>query len=139
MANGMVDTGHGSTATFSSTALSFNWTNIDLGTVELPEIETSYLGTTGEMTFMPGDLINGGEVTLPCQFDNEAALPALGTVETLTVTFPAGAGQTTPANLAGTGFIKSVKRPNLQTGQLQDGQIVFKFDGLTGPTFTAGS
>lgn len=139
MANASVDTGHGATVTLSSSAESFNWTGIDLGSSTLDAIETTWLGSGAKKTFMPGDVSDEGEVTIPFQFDAEAALPTKGTVQTLTLTFPTATGQTTPANLAGTGFITNVTRPNLQTGQLQTGQLTFKFNGLTGPTFTAAS
>lgn len=137
MANAVVDTGHGATATFDS--LSFNWTSIDMGESTLNDVPTSHLGTTGSETFLPGDLVNEGEVTIPFQWDAEAAYPTEGTVTTLTITFPQETGQTAPATYAGTAYIKRVRRPNLQTDTLQDGEITVKWDGNTGPTWTAAT
>lgn len=139
MANAAVDTGHGATLTLSTSALSFNWTSIDLGEETIDDIATSHLGSTGYKEYVPGDLKEGGSITIPFQFDNEAALPGLGTVETATVTFPLASGQTTAATLAGTGYLKRLKRPNLQTDTLQDGELVFMWDGGTGPAFTAAT
>lgn len=139
MANAAVDTGHGATITLSSSGESYNWNSIDAGESTLEPVETTHLGSGAKKTFMPGDVVDEGEVTIPYQHDSEAALPAEGLVQTLTITLPTASGQSTPATLVGTGFVTRVKRPNLQTNQLQDGQIVFKFDGLTGPTYTAAT
>lgn len=136
MANAAVDTGHGATLTLSSTAQSFNWTGIQIGQSSIADIETTWLGSGAKKTYVPGDVSEEGEVTIPFQFDSEAAMPTKGTVQTLTITWPTLTGQTTPANLAGTGYIKSVTPPNFQTDQLQTGEIVFKWNGLTGPTYT---
>lgn len=139
MANAQVDTGHGATATFSVGAHSYNITGIDLGEETLGKVSTDHLLVTGNKTYMPEDLAEPGEVVMPYQFDNEAAQLAKGVVETLTITLPMGSGQTTAATWVGSGFITNIKRPNLQTNVIQDGQITFAFDGTTGPTFTAGS
>lgn len=139
MANAVIDTGHGATMTFGTSSLSYNWTSIDMGETTLPDVDTVHLGTTGNRTYLPGDLTDDGEVTIPFQFDAEAALPTLGSVETVTVTFPQEAGQTAPATYAGTAYIKRVRKPNLQTDTLQDGEITIRWDGQTGPTFTAAT
>lgn len=139
MANAVVDTGHGATATLSSSAYSFNWTSLDLGEETLEPVDTTHLGTSGYRTSIPGDLKSPGQVTMPHQFDAEAAQIVLGTVETLTITFPQESGQSAAATLVGTGFFLRHKRPNLQTDTIQDGELVFQFNGLTGPTFTAAT
>ncbi len=139
MPNGNVDTGHGSTITLSSSGSSFNWTSIDPGEQSLGKVATSHLGTTGFAEFIAEDLTDPGEVTIEFQYDNEATQPSEGTGETLTITFPLGSGQTTAATLVGSGFIMRNKRPPLQTNTIQSGQMVFAFDGVTGPTFTAAS
>lgn len=139
MANAAVDTGHGASATFSSTSLSFNWTSIDLGEETITDVKTTKLATTGYHEYMPGDLKEGGEVSINFQWDSEAAQVALGTVETLTATLPIPAGGSTAATLAGTGYIKRIKRTSLETDTLQTGELTFMFDGGTGPAYTAGT
>lgn len=139
MANDQVDTGHGATATFSVGAYSYNFTSIDLGEETLGKVASEHLATTGNKTYIPEDLGDPGEVVIPYQFDSEAAVPTKGALETLTVTLPLASGQSTGATFVGSGFVTNVKRPNLQTNTIQDGQITFAFDGVTGPTFTAGS
>ena len=139
MANAAVDTGHGATVTLATTGLSLNWTSIDLGEETINDVEQTHLGTTGYREYRPGDLKEPGEVVIPFQWDSEAAQIAVGTVESLTFTFPTATGQSTAATYAGTGYIKRVKRPNLQTDTIQDGELTVKFDGITGPTYTAAT
>ena len=139
MANTQVDTGHGASLTLSSTGLSFNWTAIDTGEETIPDVDRTSLATADYREYIPGDLKEPGEITIPFQWDAQAAQIAVGTVETVTVTLPLISGGTSAATLAGTGYIKRVKRPNLQTDTLQDGELTIKFDGLTGPAFTAAT
>lgn len=139
MANAVVDTGHGASVTFGTSSLSFNWTGIDMGESTLPDVDKSHLGTSGSREFMPGDLVDEGETVISFQWDAEASYPAEGTVETVTVTFPQESGQTAAATYAGTGYIKRVRRPNLQTDQLQTGELTVRWDGGTGPTWTAAT
>lgn len=131
------DTGHGATLTLSSTTINGLVRSINVGAETLGKVNRSALATTGFHEYLPGDLKEPPEVTMAFVFDSEAALPGLGTVETGTITYPNAA--TTAANYAGTGFITSVKPTDLATDQLQELEITFAFDGLTGPTYTAQS
>lgn len=110
MANAAVDTGHGATVTFGTSGYSFNITSIDIGEETIGDISVDHLGVTGFKEFVPEDLVDGGEVVITYQFDNEASQPTAGTIETLTITFPTASGQLTAANYAGTGYTKRVKR-----------------------------
>lgn len=136
--NSIVDTGHGATLTLSTSALVLNWTGIDAGEETIPEVNRTHLGTTDYQEYMPGDLKEPGEITIPFQWDNEAELN-IGVVENITITWPLADGQVDQATQAGTGFIKRLKRPNFQTNQIQDGEITIKWDGLTGPIYTPGA
>jgi hypothetical protein len=92
------------------------------------------------MTFLPGDLVDAGEITIPFQLDAEASLPTASTApETVTVTLPQEAGQTGAATYAGTAYVKTVTLPDLSTDTVQAGELVVKWDGGTGPTFTAAT
>jgi hypothetical protein len=136
------DTGHGATVTFGTTSWSGKLMGIPTNlSFTRPRVETTYLGTSTNRTYMPGDLNELGEITLDVMFESAVGLPAIGTVaETITITFPLpGGGAATAANIAGTGFITATSFPPLQTGALQQGSITFTFDGGTGPTFTAAA
>ena len=131
-----IDTGHGASLTLSETGLSLDWTSIDLGEETINDIETTKLDNAAYHSFMPGDLITASEITVPFFWDTEEAQIPIGTVESMTFTFPLTSAQVAAATYAGTGYIKRVKYPNLQTDAVQDGELTLKFDGLTGPAFT---
>lgn len=140
MATASVDTGHGASVTFGTSSYSFNWTSINMGQQTRNDVSTTHLGTTGFETFIPGDLANAGEITIPFQFDAEASIPATSTAaETVTITLPQATGQTAAATYAGTGYVKSVTLPELSTDTIQAGEFIVKWDGETGPTFTAAT
>lgn len=135
------DTGHGASITFATSA----WTGKIRGiptnlSKSIPVVNISHLGTTGQEETMPGDLETLDEVEVDVLFEAKTGLPATGAVETITITYPLQAtGATTAANLAGTGFITMIQHPPLQTNQEMLGKIRFKYNGFTGPTFTAAS
>ncbi len=125
------DTGHGAAITFGTSALVFNWTNIDAGAKNRPAVKTTHLGTTSDEEYMAGDLDENGEMKVGFQWDDLLDEPSTSaTAETITLTYSSG------ATLAGTGLITGVKRPNAQTGQLKMGELTIRWDGGTGPTFT---
>lgn len=134
-----IDTGHGASITFSSTGGTWLCRQISGPRVTLPIVNASYLGTATDEEKLPGDLNDWGPVTLEILYQGSQGLPARGVVQTITITHPLATGNTTPANLAGTGFITEVEFPNFQTNTMQMGTIVFTFDGYTGPTYTAAS
>ena len=135
------DTGHGASITFGTTSWSGKITGIPTNLSKtVPRVDISYLGTSGQREYMPGDLEDLGEITLDVAFESKTGLPATGTgSETITITWPLapGGGGVTAATLAGTGFITAVQYPPLQTNTMQVGQITLSFDGFTGPTWTA--
>ena len=136
-----VDTGHGATAAFSSSTGYDNYlfTTIGLGGSTIPTIDTTHLGTTGFRTYIPGDLKDTNEISFGFRFDPEdqsAATLPVGTVQTLTITWPNSGGLATEATLTGTGFVTDYQFPELTTDTVQDGTMTFKFDGTTGPTFS---
>jgi len=142
----MANTGHGGTAVLSATETAATATigtvrSISLGEMTTEEIDTTALSTTDFMTSIPGDLSSTPTVTVEAIFKtDDDIVAATGTVETMTITFPKEvATNTSPATYSGTGYITSVTPPSLQTNELQVQSYVFKFDGETGPTFTAES
>jgi|SRR6056297_485492 len=137
----MADTGHGATLTLATTGAVGAIRSMTLPEIVMEKIETTVLGTTDFMEYMPGDLSDPGELTATILFDAEDDdLPSRGVAETVTVTFPVHtSGNTTNATLAGTGFITSVKMPDMATNELQVMELTIAFDGLTGPAFTAES
>jgi len=124
------DTGAASTITFSSSTASGNARLIGGHTEELGKVEINSLGLTGHKEYIPGDLIDPGEFDVEFEFDSAVVPPGIGTVETITVTYPDGTD-----NIAGTGFIRAIKMPDLQNEELQVAVLTCAWDGKTGPTF----
>lgn len=95
--------GTGSTITFSTgffaEILSINWSGI-----EREAIETTHMGSTGWKQFLPGNLVDPGELEVEMFFAPETPPPITGAIETMTVTMPsAGAGGT--STWAGSAFM----------------------------------
>lgn len=111
--------------------------------ITLPEwsmetIDASCLSDTGFMKKIAADLTDGGEVqvTVVFELDDEPFAPS-GTQDTITVTLPSAG--TTGGILTGTGFVTSCTLPSVEIGGLLEQSFTFTFDGITGPTYTAGT
>lgn len=137
----MADTGNGTTMTFGTSGYSLAFTEIDAGEATREPIEDTKLSTTGNMEFIPGDLEDSGEISGVYQWDQSyGTFPATTSApETITITYPLKSGESTNATLAGSGMVTRIKRPVSRNGELMMGEITVKWDGKTGPTFTAGS
>ena len=105
----------------------------------LIDVPDDNLGTTDQHEFVPGEVAETTPLSGVAVFEG-GTLPALGgTPVTGTLTYPLGTGQATGANYAGTGYFNRRKVTELTL----DGRVLlefaFKYDGKTGPTYTAGS
>ncbi len=132
------DTGNGTTVAFSTTTISGHVFQ-DLTGMEqtLGKIAASHLGTSGDAEYIPQDLRENSDITGNLIFSQDNGLPALGTVETLTITYPKLVATNTAANLAGTGWISRTGTPQTINNTLMMMPFTWTFDGDTGPTFTA--
>jgi hypothetical protein len=142
MATAKPDTGHGFSITFATTSFTGKLRGVPTNLAKtIPVVNISHAATSGQQETMPGDLEELGEVEVDVLFEAVTGLPtAGGTVETITITFPLQAsGATVAANIAGTGFIMGITFPPFQTNQEMVAKIRFKYDGATGPTYTAAS
>jgi len=117
-----VDNGTGASVTFGTSSFTANITAINGEAIERPAIDTTHLGTTTARTFIPGDLVDHGTLTLEIQFAPDDSPPIKLAAETITVTFPLSAGGATAANWAFSGFATSfsygVPLEELMTGSL---------------------
>lgn len=134
-------TGSGASITFATTAFVGKYREIGSMTKSIPAIDATTLdiAAADEAISIPGDNPELGEIRCVVRYAGAQAHPALRTVETITITLPKeSSASLAAANIAGTGFIMSwTPVPNLQRNQLNTAEIVFKYDGGTGPTFTA--
>lgn len=138
------DTGNGATFTLTTqtAAASLKIDQIQIGEITLDMLDVSTLSTTDFQEMIASDLKVTPELTISYVASAGAtAVTVTGLVDTATITFPVLGSQTTTtgATFAGSGVVTSWKLPDLQNGQVQKGQIKFKFDGDSGPTYTRGS
>lgn len=138
------DTGNGATFTLTTQTAIANYkiSKISIGELTYDMLDVSTLSTSGHEERIIADLEKGGDVTLDFFHSTYAtAVTVTRAVDTATVTFPAGPSQTTTtgATYTGTGYVTKVKLPDLENNVPQAGQIVFSFNGDTGPTYTRGS
>jgi hypothetical protein len=83
-----IDIGTGTTVTVGGSAFSMNLTNVQVSGVERPAIKTSHLGTTSNHSFVPGDMINPGEIVLEGFYDPDAtAIPITGAASAIVIDF----------------------------------------------------
>ncbi len=112
-----IDIGTGVTIAFGTSNFVANVMSISHGGIARPSVDTTHLGTTTARTFMPGDLYDGGEVTLNIQWNPDAAVkpPINGAAETITIDFG-----TTTASFSGfvTGYGYEVPLEELMTSEI---------------------
>ncbi len=133
------DTGNGTTVAFSSTTISGHvFQELGGGEATLGKVEASALGTSGDANYIPHDLRENADISGALIFSQDNGLPSLGTVETLTITFPKLVATNTAATLAGTGWISRTGPPtSIANNTLMAIPFSWTWDGDTGPTFTA--
>ena len=84
------------------TGISISWesgflaeiTDVSLGGMSRPVLKTSHMQTTDDDTFIPGDLVDNGELRVEIGFDPSATPPIANAASTLTITFPNSAAST---------------------------------------------
>jgi len=97
--------GTGATIVFGTSGFAANILSFNAYDAELPVLKTSHMGTTTADTFIAGDLIDWGTMTMEIQFDGDDE-PALdGVLETVTIVYNKKASvSASGAILAGSGF-----------------------------------
>jgi hypothetical protein len=127
----------GATITFGTSSFSANIIEtIDWSGIERAVIETTHFGSTlpssarqvGGKTFIPGKLVDPGELTLQIQYDPTLDLPlgSADVAETITLTPPSGMSSNT---ITCSGFMRSA-RIGLPLEGLATATVVVKFTGI---------
>lgn len=135
-------TGHGSTLTFAQLG-SYAARSMVLQTESGPAIDISHLLTNsgavgGSRVYLEPDLTDLGPMSVEILFDSDHAsgLPAFGTRDTVTVTFPIRvSGNTTNATISGTGFVINQDWGTLQSNVEQLATVQIQWSAR--PTWTA--
>jgi len=137
------DTGNGATLTLAlfsgTTAITAALDVIEItpSAITVGKVNVSTLATSGHHESIPDDLADSGDNTATFKWITtglKASLPS--PTGTCTITFPLRTGETTAANVTGTGFLTSISPPPLSNGTLQIGTVAWQWDGDTGPTIT---
>ena len=120
-----LQTGNGVTIVFGTSGFTANYTRIGGTEMSRESIETTHLGTTNYKTFVPDDLIDGGEFS--CEFYWDPAMttfpPIDAVAETITITY------VSCETLSGSGFLTSSSGPDAETGDLLSGEFSIKWTG----------
>jgi hypothetical protein len=108
-------TGMGTTVTFGTSSFTLSKTEVSTSGESRDAIETTHLGTTGYKTFIPADLVDGGEMTIRGQFLGDETPPISGAAETATIDWSGqGVGYTSAASVFCTNVDRSAQiGPNL--------------------------
>lgn len=127
------------TSTWETTALIIS---ITPDAVTRAALETSVLSTTTARTFIPEDLLDNGTFEVEVLFHDfivittSTALIA-SAAETITITYPLVATQSTAALITGSGFCLEYTPPQAAVGELMKCKVKFKWAGTV--TFTAST
>lgn len=140
----MAQTGNKATLTVTgSTGWTPAITKITPGPATREALEDTVLGTTtGKKTYVPDDVLDWGDFTIEGYYDQSASVitaPITAGANTWTITEPLKANENTAATVSGTAFCTEFTFGQKAIGELQMFTAVAKWDGKTGPTFTAGS
>lgn len=123
-----IDNGTGTSIGFGTSSFAATVTAINGESIERVAIRTSHLGTTTAHTFTPGDLFDPGELSLDLQFDPDNKPPLNGAAETITVTFPVAAGESSGATWAASGFVTGFSY-GVPFEELMTGTMTIKLSG----------
>ncbi len=138
MPGAAVDVGFGTTIVFATTGFTANivgpitWSGVVRSALETTHMSTAGPGANqiGNRTFMPGDLVDPGTLTMPIHFNPNTNIPIHAVPETITVSYPLVTGDATRANWACSGFITDVGSITVEMDAVMTTTITVK---LTGP------
>jgi hypothetical protein len=130
-----VDVGYGTTVVFGTSAFSAELLSVDWGGISREAIDVTHMGSGapgagvfGNMEFIPNDISDPGELTMEIHFNPDTLPPIDAVAETVTVTFPLFAGDTTPADWEGSGFVTSYE-PTVPHDDKMTATMTVKFSG----------
>lgn len=129
----MADTGNTATITFGTSGFTANFHMLSGPEQERPKINKSHLGSADFEEYMPGDLVEPGEIEGEFEYDPDEQPPISAAVETITLTYPSALAN--GATCIGTGFVTRWSAPELRNNTLMVARVTVAFDGVTGPAW----
>lgn len=112
-------------------------TSVSVDGISTEDMDVSHLGTTGFRDYIPGDLKEGGTITVEHLTDLDAPVLPVHVTETITFTQPiTTAGNTTAGDMAFPGYVNNVSWKQVNEDAVK-GTYTIKVAGDV--TFTASS
>lgn len=138
-----VSAGHGTTVVFGTSAFTSDILSVGFPDISRESLPTSHMGTAattsggvGSMTSIPAALVEPGSMELELHFDPDQVPPIDLAQETITVTWPKAAADSTAANWAFTGHCTNYS-PAAPFDDKMTGSLTVKVSGKI--TFTAAA
>lgn len=98
MASNAVDVGYGLTIVFGTSSFSAQILDVSMSGLSREVFDTSHMGTgapgsnqLNNKTFIPSELVDGGELSFDIHFNPDTEPPLADAVETVTITWNGGA------------------------------------------------
>jgi len=139
MAKGTV---HGFSITLGTQGGTYDLTNVGNFSSTREAVKATHHGTTGFHEYIPADLTDSDEIEVTYQFNGtQSPLVNSAVAETITFTCPLQTGESTAAKVAGTGFITKcgINGGAAGAAEMATATLTIRFDGYTGPAFTAAT
>lgn len=108
----------GTLISFGTSSWAVKMLSIGKGVGSRGSINTSESDTDTYHTFIPEALVDPGEITFTHHFDPDEPAPVAAAPETITITWPTVAGETSGATYAGNGYITSSEVTGEMNGKL---------------------
>jgi hypothetical protein len=134
------DTGNQATVAFADSGFTAKLKSMGGLDQSIEKLDASALDTVDQKEYIPGDLMEPGEIEFEFFWDTEELPPDPGVIDTITVTFPEREGEATPASFTASGFFTGRVTPTFKNNELQMGKVKFQLDGReTKFTYTAAT
>lgn len=130
------DIGTGTTITFGTSGFSAYLASIDGPSMHRDAVETTHMATSINKTFMPGDLVDRGEINITVHFDPSLTPPIASAAESVTIRWPLPSGLTNAATWVGSAFMTDYT-PGAEIEGLMTASATLKISGAV--TITAAS
>lgn len=126
----MADTGHGHSITFGTSGFSLNVLGTTPPNETVETIPTDYVGLADgdHVPYIPGDLIEGGELVIRVECDSDYDAP-LRVQETITLTWPVKSPPGNGATWVFSGITSGYAVDELVTNQRQEATVTVKVAG----------
>jgi hypothetical protein len=133
----LVHEGTGATITYGSSGFTAEVVSIKRSPRKFEKLDTTYLGTTGQKTYLRSLLADPGELDLEVHYNPDIRYPETTTSETFTITFPVIGTNGTPSTDASSGFVVETQEVDIAIGKVMMSKIKVQLTGAVTHVNTA--